>query len=253
MRWLILSRSKNTFVESLAEHIRGEGNRVRLQHKDELIDGSVPDNDVLVLKSRLLPFLYAGFRAQLAGKVVIPDPLTAYRLRNRWEAELYLREMDISTPPAVMGFRRSLQMELDASFFPAVKKPLMGSKNMGIELVGSPGELERVPENELVYLQKYVEGEHFQIDYIESEIYMRPKKPLHFDALGGPISEVPSEIESMVRRYRDHIDSPIGDMDLVMGDELWVVDPGLFPRFEYLKDAGRIVGSLLIREAERRM
>jgi len=253
VRWLILSRSGNSFVDSLAERIRTEGYHVKLQHKDELIDRSVPENDVVVLKSRLIPFLYAGFRAQLAGKVVIPDPLTAYRLRNRWEAELYLREMGIRTPPAVMGFWRSLKKELDASFFPAVRKPLMGSKNMGIELVGSPEELERVSENELLYLQKYVEGEHFQIDFIANEIYMRPKKPLHFAALGGPISKVPSDIGKMVRRYRDHIGSPIGDMDVVVGDELWVVDPGLFPRFEYLEDAGMIVGSLLIREVERRI
>lgn len=251
MRWLILSRGLTPFLESLTGSIEAAGNEVTHRYLEGLLDRTVLDHDVILLKSRVLPFIYSGFLAQAHGKQVIPDPLMAYRVRNRWEAEMVMQEAGIRSPGAVMGYPKALLRALEDDFYPAVKKPLMGSKSRGVRIISSGPELEELPCEELVYLQRYVRGEHFQLDYLGDEIYMRPKSELGSDATGGPIKDVPPEIRDIIDKYRTFVGTPMGDMDVVIGDGIWVVDPGLFPGFEYLEDAGQTLGGLLMRMADR--
>ena len=246
MRWLILARKETNFLIEMTSFLKELGEGVDSRYLNAVIDRSVLDYDAVVIKSKLLPFLYGGFLAKAHGKQVIPHPMVAYRLRNRWEADLYLREMELNVPPAVMGYRTVLENRLEKGFFPAVMKPLMGSKGVGIVVIKELAQLETLPSDEVIYLQKMVEGDHYEIDFIEREIYMMEKEPMVHETLGLHTEVVPDIIKEIVHRYREATGLLFGDMDIVVGDETWIVDPGTFPPFNHVKEAGARIGRLLL-------
>ena len=246
MRWLFLARKETDLLVEMRSFLVEHGESVDSRYMDAIMGKFVLDFDVIVLKSRIIPFFYGGYLAKMHGKIVFPDPMTAYRLRNRWEAEIYLREMGLNVPPAVMGYRQVLEREMEEGFFPAVKKPLMGSKNTGIELIRGSAQLEAMPSNEVIYLQKMVDGDHYEVDFIEEDIYIMEKEPMVHETLGIHNGPVPGDIVRSVRRYRKASGLLFGDLDVVIGDETWIVDPGTFPPFNHVKDAGAKIGGLLL-------
>jgi len=244
VKWLIMIRKKSSFLDEFESFLVDRGEKVDYRFSDSVMDHGVLDHDVVVLKSRILPFIYGGFLAKVHGKIVIPDPLLAYRLRTRWESELLLRNAGINVPPAAFGYRDILLAKLDPSFFPAIIKPLMGSRNIGIKIINKLDDLNLYPPDRPIYLQKQVEGVHYKVNFIGETITMTEKEPMVHECPGKPLTNVPETVQAVMDTYRNDTGLIVGDLDIVIGDEIWAVDPGAFPSFSGIKGAGLAVAKL---------
>ena len=250
MKWLIMTRKTSSFLDEFESFLAGRGEKVNFFFSDSIVDPGVLDHDVMVLKSRILPFIYGGFLAKVHGKIVMPDPMMAYRLRTRWESDILLRRAGINVPPAAFGYRDVLKDNLSRSFFPSIVKPLMGSRNIGIRLVEKTDDLNAYPPDHPIYLQKQVEGIHYKVNFIGETITMTEKEPMLHECRGKPLKNVPGTVRAVIDTYRNATGLLVGDLDIVIGDEIWAVDPGAFPSFNGIDGAGLAVAQLFFGKAK---
>ena len=249
MKWLIMTRKMSSFLDEFETFLVERGENVNYLLSDSVMDIGVLDFDVVVLKSRILPFIYGGFLAKAHGKIVIPDPLLAYRLRTRWESEFLLRRAGINVPLAAFGYRDVLIDKLSTSFFPSIIKPLMGSRNIGIKVIHKIDDMNFYSPDRPIYLQKQVEGVHYKVNFIGETVTMTEKEPMVHECRGKPLTNVPGKVRTVLINYRNATGLMVGDLDIVMGEEMWVVDPGAFPSFNGIEGAGSVVAELFFKKA----
>lgn len=247
MKWLVTCREEHQFFKDLVQYLREQDEIVNPLFSNATVDHTILDYDILILKSKMPIFLCAGFLAKFHGKKVVPDPLVAHRLRNRWEAEIWLRRMGIKVPPAMVAHRDILEKECEEAFFPAIAKPIMGSMSQGVNIIQERSNLKDLVGKGPFYLQKKVEGIHYEVDFILDTIYMMEKDAMVHQTRGAPLDTIPEKVKDIVRTYRKETGLMIGDMDVVLGDEVWVVDPGTFPSFSGIEEAGTLAGEALLR------
>ena len=91
-----------------------------------------------------------------------------------------------------------------------------------------------------------VKGTHYEIDFIGDEIMMFEKEPLVHETKGVMETSVPPTVVEIVETFKNRTDLILGDLDIVIGDEIWIVDPGTFPNFQNVPHAAGKVGNILL-------
>ncbi|TFG08085.1 MAG: ATP-grasp domain-containing protein, partial [Promethearchaeota archaeon] len=205
--------------------------------KELCIDDHLLDYDLFILKSKQLFYLYAGHYIESNGIPVIPSPELSYKIKNRIEAHELLRKANIVTPPYFMGKANTLEDKLNQSEFPLIKKQIMGSGSKGISMINTPNDLESF-KNELIYLEKFIEGTHYLIYFIGDKICCYEKQPLKDEHSPVKNVKLTPDIEKIVLKWMKKNDLLFGHLDMVkesVSNKLYVVDPGSFPEFSNWK------------------
>ena len=70
------------------------------------------------------------------------------------------------------------------------------------------------------------------------------------DTMGEPLVQVPKHVRETVDKYREATGLMVGDLDVVISNQTWVVDPGSFPSYSDWKGAGQKVAQLMLEQVQ---
>ncbi|MHA2287630.1 MAG: hypothetical protein ACXABG_02465, partial [Promethearchaeota archaeon] len=144
-----------------------------------------------------------------------------------------------------------LKNQLQNSYFPLISKPVFGSGSKGVKVYKSVKDFD--PEDiEPLYLENYIEGNHYLAYFIENKICICEKQPLSNEHGETTLIEFDDEIEEYLRNWKQKYNLLFGHLDLVRenkSNRLYVVDAGTFPEFSNWKhkiDPVSTVGDLIL-------
>ena len=132
-----------------------------------------------------------------------------------------------------MGNYNVLREKLGKKDFPLIQKPLIGSGSRGVQVIRSIKDLEE-EDNNLVYLQQFIEGTHYNVYFIGEEICPLEKPPLSNEHVPMDMVELTEDIKEVIDTWRLQYNLLFGHLDIIReesSDKLYVVDPGSFPVF----------------------
>jgi len=212
------------------------------------IDDTLGDFDLVVLKSKQLYFLYAGFHAKALGVTVVPEPQICKQVSTRIEMPFLAARAGIATPRFYFASPKALREGLAARDFPLVRKRIVGSGSVGVELISSHAELPETTDQHL-YLEEFVPGQHLLVYFIEDVARVFEKQP--FVSGRMPVRRIgtPDDVTSAVERWRRVTGLEFGHLDFVRDNrtnELVLVDSGPFPQFWHWPSAAERVSSIVL-------
>lgn len=204
-----------------------------------VINESLLKKDFYILKSKSLFFLYAGYYIKANNIPVIPDPHISFKLKNRIESHFLLKNVGLSVPDFYLGTPKNLKDQLQSNNFPLVLKPIMGSGSRGVRIIESIEDLNNETNN-ILYLEKYIEGVHYNVYFIENDVCTLVKAPLSNEHADMVKIDTPNDIKKLVKKWKNYHNGQalFGHLDIVrehISNELYVVDPGSFPEFSNWK------------------
>lgn len=233
MRIGILSKRTTHFTEKMKNYYEKKRFKVKIYTKERLcIDNSLLENDIFILKSKQLIFLYAGYFLEANNIPVIPNTDISYKCKNRVEASFLLKELDFNIPQIFLGTFETLKTNLNG-IIPSVSKPIVGSGSRDIKLINTINDLE---ENltKVFYLEKFIFGTHYLVYFIDNEICVCKKKPMENEHAPVEIIETPTDIKEIILKWKEKHKLLFGHLDMVRetsSNKLYIVDPGTFPEF----------------------
>ncbi len=249
MKIAVMTKKRWGFFEKFERILKGKGHTVQaLDLSNLVIDQRFLEYDLVVLKSKQLFFLYAGFYAKSHGIPVIPDPEMCQKISNRLEFPFVARKAGISTPNFYVGFPDTLEHQLSEDHFPLVLKRIVGTGSKGVEMVSSMDEL-TFNDNRFLYLEEYISGQHLLVFFIDEEIAVFEKEPFVNEHHPVKLLPLDSDIEDTVRRWRKETGLRFGHLDLIREcgtGGLVLVDPGAFPQFLHWKGAPEMVARICL-------
>ncbi|MHA1731976.1 MAG: ATP-grasp domain-containing protein [Promethearchaeota archaeon] len=252
MRVGILAKKKKGICVELREEFERRGHTAKVMRNEEIsVDQGLLEYDLLVLKSKKLVLLYAGVYASVHGIPVVPDPWVCAEIRNRIRCQYLVEKAGLPAPYFYFGKPEVLARGIPREEFARglVLKHQYGSGAKSIPVVRSPRDLEGIPPDDVLYLQEFIEGEHYLVDFIEDDVRtFRKKYSPNKISVEGEV-ETPEVVRETVRSWRAVTEMPVGDLDLVKDDNgvYWVVDPGSFPSYEGWPDAVPKLVDLFLR------
>lgn len=255
MRIGVMTKSRSGFVEVLEARARQDGHEIALLDLADLaVDDRLAAFDLVVLKSKHLFFLYAGFHAQALGVRVVPDPRVARQVSTRIEMPFLARRAGIATPRFWFATPDVVRDQLAASHFPLVRKRIVGSGSAGVELVESKSSLPETTDRHL-YLEERVPGRHLAVYFIEDDIAAFEKRP--FASGREPVEPIAADDDVVwaIDRWRRTTGLAFGKLDFVRDERtgaLVLVDAGSFPQFRHWQDAAERVSALLLGRLSNR-
>jgi hypothetical protein len=177
-------------------------------------------------------FLYAGFFLQMNGIITIPSVELSFKHKNRVEAHFLIKQAGFKGPEIYLGTSKTLSRNLDGDI-KYIQKPLMGSGSRGVRLINSLEELSITP-NDIIYLERYIQGTHFLIYFIGEYVHAYEKLPLTNEH--APVKKVDNidDLQELAIHWKNKYNMLFGHLDVIREDktnELIVVDPGTFPEF----------------------
>jgi len=233
----ILSKRTTHFAGKMKNYYEKEGFKVRIYTKDNLcIDKSLVENDLFILKSKQLNFLYAGYFLEANNIPVIPNTDISCRCKNRVEASFLLKELNFNIPEIYLGTFDTIKGNLN-DLFPLLVKPIIGSGSKGVKLINSSKDLKKDP-NKIFYLERFIYGTHYLVYFIDNDICVCQKKPLKNEHAPIEIIETPRDIREIIFKWKEKYKLLFGHLDIVReisSNRLYVVDPGTFPEFSNWK------------------
>ncbi len=232
----ILSKRKEMFAGKLKSFFENKGFNVKIYTLKNLnIDETLLQHDFLILKSKLLFFYYAAYYAEANNIPVIPNPEISYKQKNRIESHFLLKEAGLTVPDFYMGTPQTLKKAFQPQDFPLVLKPIMGSGSRGVKKINSIEEF-NFNHKHILYLEKYIKGEHYNVYFISNEICTLTKPPLSNEHVDMKRIDTPHDIKEVIRKWKNHLkgNALFGHLDIVRenhSNKLYIVDPGSFPQF----------------------
>jgi hypothetical protein len=249
MRVAVMTKRRSGFVEVLEACARRDGHDLEsFDLADLAVDDRLAAFDLVVLKSKHLYFLYAGFHAQALGAQVVPDPWISKQVSTRIEMPFLAQRAGIATPRFWFAAPDVVREQLPASRFPLVRKRIVGSGSAGVELIESKDALPETTDRHL-YLEECIPGPHMAVYFIEGDIAAFGKRP--FASGREPVEAIAAadDVASAVGRWRRTTGLAFGKLDFVRDARtgaLVLVDAGSFPQFRHWPGAAERVSALLL-------
>ncbi len=242
------STNKNRFSSKMLKYFKEKDLTVNIYTPKNLLIANelLENNDFFVLKSKSLIFLYAGYFLKHNSMFVFPDPNYAFKTRNRVDVHYLVKNFGGNLPNYIMGTGKTLGKSLDSHKFPLLLKPLMGSGSKGIKIIESRDELLSYGDN-MLYLEKYINGIHYIVYFIEDAICVLEKPPLSNEHAEMKLVSVTKEIQELITNWREVDKINFGHIDIVIEqstNDIYVVDVGIFPEFSNWKCAKDPVSSI---------
>ncbi|NHJ24753.1 MAG: ATP-grasp domain-containing protein [Candidatus Lokiarchaeota archaeon] len=230
----ILSKRNKGFTGKIKRYYEKKGHSVKIFLEGNLsIDNSLLEKDFYILKSKQLFYLYAAYFLDSNNVIVIPDTYISHIFKNRVESYFSLQKKGFLTPKVYMGNAKSVKSQLSIKEFPLVQKPIMSSGSKDIRIIKSINDLDLNSE-EVIYLEKYIEGNHYLVYFIENETCVCEKKPLANEHQKVKIIASDYEIEQLTLQWKEIYKLMFGHLDLIRErstNKLYIVDVGTFPEF----------------------
>jgi len=236
----ILSKRTNMFTGKITQFYEQSGHTVSVFTLENLvINEELLKNDFYILKSKGLFFLYAGFFLDENNVKVLPDPYTSFMQKHRIHSHYLLRRTGLLTPDFYMASLETFRNQLVLSDFPLIIKPIMGSGNRGVKKINSIDDLDS-DNNEILYMEKFITGEHYNVYFIADQICTLVKPPLANEHVEMEMITTPNDILRIIKKWRNYLGEKalFGHLDIVREEKtnsLFVVDLGSFPEFSNWK------------------
>jgi len=255
----ILSKRSTNLAGKIKKYYENKGFNVTIYTLEDLtINESLLSNDFYILKSKNLFFLYAGFFIDANDVPVIPNPQITFLQKNRIQSHFLLEKAGLLMPRFYFSTPEILADELDSEDFPLIIKPVMGSGSKGVKVINSIQEI-KADGKKFVYLERYIEGTHYNVYFIDNQVCTLIKSPLFNEHVDMEKVETPKDINDLIKKWRLFLaeNNLFGHLDIVREEsskELYVVDPGSFPEFTNWKCDGSPVEkicSLILEQAKK--
>ena len=234
----ILSKRTGNFTGKIKLYLEKKGHTVNIYTANNLcINDSLLVNDFFILKSKHLFYLYAGYFLEANNVPVIPSTDISYRHKNRIESYFSIKNTNLLLPNVFMGTIDTLKSQLKKTNLPLISKPILGSGSKGVKVINSFQDFNTIGE-ESFYLEKFIEGTHYLVYFIDKEICICEKKPLANEHDKVKVIHSDGEIEEYIRKWKNKYNLLFGHLDLVRDkntNKLFVVDAGTFPEFSNWK------------------
>jgi glutathione synthase/RimK-type ligase-like ATP-grasp enzyme len=250
----ILSKRSKGFTSKIKRLYEKSGHSVEIFSEENLrVDDSLLENDFYILKSKQLFFLYAAYFLDSNNVIVIPDTHISHICKNRVDSYFSLQKRGFLTPRVYMGIAESFKSQLSNIEYPLVQKPIMSSGSKGIRIINSISDL-NLNSDKVLYLEKYIEGIHYLVYFIEDEICICEKKPLVNEHQKVNIVASDSEIKKLTLKCKNTYQLMFGHLDLIRessSDMLYIVDVGTFPEFSNWKgniNPVKSIGDLILNK-----
>ena len=234
----ILSKRKTMFTGKMKQFlVNDKGFNVKVYTLDNLsINDTLLSNDFFILKSKNIFFIYAGQYLKANKIPVIPDPETSFKQKNRIHSHLLMKKAGLSPPHVYLSTIETLKKELNNNDFPLILKPIMGSGSKGVKLINSFRDLNEDNDKRIMYLEKYIEGEHYNVYFIGDEVCTLIKPPLSNEHVDMEKISTPLDVKDLIKKWRNYLggNALFGHLDIVReesSNQLFVVDVGSFPEF----------------------
>ncbi|MFW9821274.1 MAG: ATP-grasp domain-containing protein [Candidatus Thorarchaeota archaeon] len=233
---VILSKRKTMLAKKINDCLKKKGNLVSIYTLDNLvINETLLNHDLYILKSKSLFFLYAGFFLEANNKIVIPKPQISFIQKNRIQSHFLMKKAGLLTPDIYLGTKDTFRNQLDESDFPFILKPIMGSGSKGVKVIKS---FKNLPKNadKILYMEKFIKGVHYNVYFIGNDICTLIKPPLAHEHVNMKKIETPEDLRDLIFKWKDYFNGELlfGHLDIVreeVSNRLYVVDPGSFPEF----------------------
>jgi len=235
----ILSKRKTMFTDKIKKFfVNNKGFNVKIYTLENLsINDTLLSNDFFILKSKNLFFIYAGQYLKSNKIPVIPDPETSFKQKNRVHSHFLIKKAGLLPPHIYLSTIKTLKKELNNNDFPLILKPIMGSGSKGVRIINSFKDLRAYNSNKILYLEKYIKGEHYNVYFIGDEICTLIKPPLSNEHVHMEFIQTPKDIEMVIQKWKNLLreNGIFGHLDIVReesSNKLYIVDPGSFPEFD---------------------
>ncbi|MFW9949215.1 MAG: RimK family alpha-L-glutamate ligase, partial [Candidatus Thorarchaeota archaeon] len=229
-----LSKRKEGLTNKIAKYLEKCGHSVGIfLEADLIIDNNLLNYDFYILKSKQLIYLYAAYFLEANGVKVIPDTESSHLYKNRIESYFSLQKYGFLTPKVFIGTFKSIKTQLVGSEYPLVQKPIMSSGSLDVHIINSLNDLYPI-SSEIIYVEKYIDGKHYLVYFIDEEICICEKKPLANEH--EIVIDIPddSEIKELTLEWKRKSNLLFGHLDLIReynSKRLYIVDVGTFPEF----------------------
>ena len=249
MNIAMYTKTEEGFFEDFRSAVEKLGHRVSPINLANLaVDDRIGKYDLVILKSKQLFFIYAGYLAESMGITVIPRPDITHKVSNRIQFPFIARTAGIRTPNFYMGFPETILNTLSETDFPLMLKRIVGSGGRGVELVRSLDEIANT-NRRFLYLEQFISGHHLLCYFIENDIMVFEKEPFKNERFPVKFGSPDRDITDAVRLWRDTTGLHFGHLDLVREDgtgELVLVDPGVFPQFAHWPGAPERIAQICL-------
>jgi ribosomal protein S6--L-glutamate ligase len=217
------------------------------------VDTLEPQHDLYVLKSHTELSLSIAGALHARGARLLNPYESCLAAQNKIVAARRLRAAGVPVPHCwVTGDFELLRPIVEQT--PLIVKPYLGHRGLGIHVVRTPAELDRVPPPEgAVVVQEYVEGsgEDLKLYVVGDEVFgvRKPFSPTSFTVPGRPCAVSDDAYDVAVRVGRalglglygiDVIEGPAGPV---------VVDVNYFPGYKGIPDVAAPIASYIERFA----
>ncbi|MFX1411188.1 MAG: RimK family alpha-L-glutamate ligase [Promethearchaeota archaeon] len=233
----ILSKRETMFTGKMKQYFEDtKGLSVNIYTLDNLcINNTLLENDFYILKSKNLFFIYAGQYLEANKKLVVPNPEISFMQKNRVHSYFLIKKAGLYPPNIYLSTIKNLKQTLDTNNFPLILKPIMGSGSKGVKIINTFKDL-GANSNKILYLEKYIKGEHYNVYFIGDEICTLIKPPLSNEHVDMIYIDTPQDIKEVIQKWKDLLKENgfFGHLDIVRersSNKLYVVDPGSFPEF----------------------
>ena len=115
----------------------------------------------------------------------------------------------------------------------------MGSGSKGVRIIRTYDEI-KSENNTILYMERYINGIHYNVYFIDNEICTLIKPPLSHEHVDMKKIETPDDIRNVIQKWRNYFNGELlfGHLDMVREDasnNLFTVDVGSFPEFSQWK------------------
>ena len=236
----------------LSLYLQSKGHSVKIYTLNELtINHELLKNDLFILKSKQLFFLYAGYFIESNNLPIYPRTEVAFKNKNRIEAYFLVKQAGLLSPNIYLGTKNILNSKLPYNLGPFIQKPIMSSGSKGIKIINKPDDIE-AEDNEIVYIEKFINGTHYLAYFIQNEILVYEKEPLANEHASVKEIDITKDFQEIILKWKNFHGILFGHLDLVKENntnKIYIVDTGCFPEFshwKYVADAVKSIGDLIL-------
>ena len=240
------------FTGDLSNYLESKGHVVEIYTlKNLIINQELLRNDLYILKSKQLFFLYAGYFIESHNLPIYPSARIAFKSKNRIEAYFLIKQSGLLSPNIFLGTKDVLKKNLSYHDGPFIQKPIMSSGSKGIKIINKSDDIES-EEDEILYIEKFVTGTHYLAYFIHDEIIVFEKEPLANEHAPVKETALTKELQKIIFKWKNDNGLFFGHLDLVKEkntNKIYIVDTGCFPEFSHWKngtDAVKSIGDLIL-------
>jgi ribosomal protein S6--L-glutamate ligase len=195
--------------------------------------------DLYVLKSSSPMTYQLGAMISTKGGRMINDFRAIQRIKNKVEINKLLADNGVPIPDSFLTGDVNLLKEVVAAKGPLIVKPYDGRHGIGVEIVRTPEELDRIDVGAEVYAQLFKQGDGYdRKTYMVGDRAYASKKAFAAgqsflkDAIA---MEITPEMRSIALKCGQVVGLQVYGVDMIEAEDgLWVIDVNGFPGFKGL-------------------